>query len=164
MILLLITAGFDFAIEPKNLFPMGSCAIFVAAYFSICCGISMTYIEASVGLLLVTAMAVCKITLLATSSTYAHPILSGVIYGVPILMNAVIIWGLIYPNDALRRIRFLKSFCIETQLAQMKQERQKTDYLLSLSLPKSIVNRLRDQPQFGLIVNRYTDSKLCDYC
>jgi hypothetical protein len=58
---------------------------------------------------------------------------------------------LIFKNDN----RFLKALCIDTQLAQMKQERLKTDYLLSLSLPKSIVAKLRDQANFGLIVEKF---------
>ena len=40
----------------------------------------------------------------------------------------------------------------------MKQERMKTDYLLSLSLPKSIVNKLRSQANFGLIVEKFPET------
>jgi hypothetical protein len=57
----------------------------------------------------------------------------------------------------LKSNRYLKTSCIETQLAQMKQERLKTDYLLSLSLPKSIVTKLRETTTFGLIVDRFPE-------
>jgi hypothetical protein len=155
---MMITASvFDFDIGSTPSSIVGPCAFIVSFYFAISCGLTSTYIESSIGIFLATLVSVAKLIYL--SQTHKEdPIEACVVYGLPILMGAIAIWGLVLPSDQLRRLRYLKSLCIETQLAQMKQERLKTDYLLSLSLPKSIVQKLRDQPSFGLIVEKFPTS------
>jgi hypothetical protein len=152
----LVAAVFDFCISGNIAMIDGPSSIIVWSYYAVCCGLSMTYLETCFVIFCLLANNVAKLVILSQTNTNIE--LACVAYGLPILMNLIILWGMIYPADQLKRLRYLKSLCIETQLAQMKQERQKTDYLLSLSLPKSIVAKLRDQSNFGLIVEKFPDT------
>ncbi|KAJ3130098.1 Nitrogen permease regulator 2 [Nowakowskiella sp. JEL0407] len=66
------------------------------------------------------------------------------IYWIPIIIILVLQGRLIYTNDRERRVRYIKSKFVERKLELLQKEKEKTDYLLSLSLPKSIVGKLRD--------------------
>ena len=99
-----ILSLFDFTTGGEIHATDGACAFIVACYFSISCGLSSTYIEASIGLLIVTFVVIAKLIVLAEGHP-EDPVLACVVYGLPILMNAVIMWGLFYPTDQLRRLR-----------------------------------------------------------
>ena len=107
MILLIVSSMFDLisggSFETIN----GACLVIHICYFSITSGLSASFIEASIGIFLISIIALVKLLLLGLSGTEKSlsPIIRCVIYGLPILMAAISVWGLIFQNDELKRLR-----------------------------------------------------------
>ncbi|KAI9359607.1 hypothetical protein DFJ73DRAFT_757574 [Zopfochytrium polystomum] len=71
--------------------------------------------------------------------------LGAVLYTIPILMSCLLVLDGTYSQDKSRRINksFLKEQLAERQLEGLQLDRTKTEQLLSLVLPPSIVDKLR---------------------
>jgi hypothetical protein len=59
-------------------------------------------------------------------------------------------------------IRYIKTKVVEARLKSLQNENQKTEYLLSLTLPWTIVTKLKEvgTGNFDLIAERFTNSEL----
>ncbi|KAJ3038574.1 hypothetical protein HDV00_000504 [Rhizophlyctis rosea] len=125
----------------------------------LCClisGLSATYSESLVGLCVTGALVVIKLAIIALG----HGVHGALVYGLPFAVAVINCYGLLSEGDMAKRVRYIKTRCVEERLAQMKLERMKTDYLLSLSLPKSIVAKLRETgtQSFNLIAERIPEA------
>lgn len=106
MILIVLTALFDIISGGEASSITGTCLIVHIAYFSIISGLSASYVESAIGLFLVALVAMSKLIILGLSpSDSPDPILKCFIYGLPVLMAAIAAWGLVFPNDELKRLR-----------------------------------------------------------
>jgi hypothetical protein len=106
MILIVVTALFDIISGGSDSSITGTCLIVHIAYFSIISGLSASYVESAVGLFLITLVAMSKLIILGLSpSDSPAPLSKCFIYGLPVLIAAIASWGLVFPNDELKRLR-----------------------------------------------------------
>ncbi len=99
-----VVALFDFGIGGGISADVGPMSFIIASYFSICCGLTASYLESTISLSMIASVCIVKLIILAETHT-SDPILACVLYGIPCLMGAISNWGLIFPNDELRRLR-----------------------------------------------------------
>ncbi|KAJ3179110.1 hypothetical protein HDU87_003066 [Geranomyces variabilis] len=148
-----LAASWDFFLPAWPSQAVGPLSTTAILYFAISSGFASTYRQGVVGIIFVLAACVGKLVYIATEWDSWHDC---VVYVVPIVMTLIIAQGLVFAGDRNRRISYIKYQVVEDRLAQMKLERMKTDYLLSLSLPKTIVTTLREvgATNFDLIAKR----------
>ncbi|KAJ3151861.1 Nitrogen permease regulator 2 [Geranomyces michiganensis] len=148
-----LAASWDFFLPPLPSQAVGPLSTIAVLYFAISSGFASTYRQGVVGIVFVLAACIGKLVYIITYWNSAH---DSVVYAVPILMTLIVAQGLVFAGDRNRRISYIKYQVVEDRLAQMKLERMKTDYLLSLSLPKTIVSTLREvgATNFDLIAKR----------
>ncbi|KAJ3165769.1 Nitrogen permease regulator 2 [Geranomyces variabilis] len=153
LIAVALAASWDFFLPAWPSQAVGPLSTTAILYFAISSGFASTYRQGVVGIVFVLAACVGKLIYIATSWHSWHDC---VVYTVPIIMTLIIAQGLVFAGDRNRRISYIKYQVVEDRLAQMKLERMKTDYLLSLSLPKTIVTTLREvgATNFDLIAKR----------
>ncbi|KAJ3330238.1 hypothetical protein HDU76_006134 [Blyttiomyces sp. JEL0837] len=81
-------------------------------------------------------------------------------------VKAAIIWigehDVMFAGDRDRRIRYIKTKLVEKRLSGMQEENQKTEYLLSLTLPSTIVTKLKEvgTDNFDLIAQRVKSASI----
>ncbi|KND00065.1 uncharacterized protein SPPG_04407 [Spizellomyces punctatus DAOM BR117] len=155
-------AAWDFYLAPDAADPVGPVSTISILYFTISSGFAATYLQGVAGLFAVSILCTVKLAFVAL----AHGAYPAVIYAVPFLITAIVSYGLVVAGDRKRRIGYIKCQVVEDRLAQMRLERMKTDYLLSLSLPKSIVAKLRESGigRSDLIAERFPQASVmfCD--
>jgi hypothetical protein len=103
MAMFTVVALFDFVIGGSIDAIDAPASIIIACFFSIACGLSATYLEVTLGLFILLGIWVAKLVILANSP--GDVVRACLVYGLPVLMNAVTVWGTIFPNDELRRLR-----------------------------------------------------------
>ncbi|TPX57202.1 hypothetical protein PhCBS80983_g03986 [Powellomyces hirtus] len=152
-----LSASWDFFLSESPSQPNAPLSTMAILYFAISSGFASTYREGVVGIIFVLAVCAGKLAWIAASTQTPH---DAVVYAVPIVITLIVAQGLLFAGDRNRRISYIKYQVVEERLAQMKLERMKTDYLLSLSLPKTIVNTLREvgATNFDLIAKRITNA------
>jgi len=154
-----LAALWDFYSGPSPASIVGATAIYGIYYLCLLSGLTNTFLEQSLGLLLISIGLICKLVVVGWGGDGWHGV---VIYWLQTAVAAINCYGLVREGNVARRIRYIKTRCVEERLAQMKLERMKTDYLLSLSLPKPIVARLRETGtnSFSLIAERIPDASV----
>ncbi|KAJ3019816.1 hypothetical protein HKX48_001743 [Thoreauomyces humboldtii] len=148
-----LAASWDYFLGVKSSAPVGAISTIPILYFAISSGFASTYRQGIAGILCIGALCIGKLAWIAAYSHSVHPV---IIYLVPLVITIIVAQGLVLAGDRNRRISYIKYQVVEDRLAQTKLERMKTDYLLSLSLPKSIVSTLREvgSTNFDLIAKR----------
>ncbi|KAI8821973.1 uncharacterized protein EV422DRAFT_411261 [Fimicolochytrium jonesii] len=153
-----LAASWDFFLSENPEDPVGPLSTVPICYYAISSGFAATYRQGVAGLLFVAIVCSTKFALVLAKDSDVY--VPSVIYAVPLLVTIIISRGLILDGDKQRRISYIKYRVVEERLAQMRVERMKTDYLLSLSLPKTIVTTLREvgATNFDLIATRIPDA------
>ncbi|KAI9103304.1 hypothetical protein DFS34DRAFT_646691 [Phlyctochytrium arcticum] len=161
--LAVVTNGvWDYYLAPTTHDAVGAISTTPLLYFAAASGFASTYIQGVFGLLLVMGLCVGKLALVAYWRGEHHAL----VYALPLVAAIIISNGLLIAGDKRRRIGYIKYQVVEDRLAQMRLERMKTDYLLSLSLPKPIVAKLRESGlgSLDLIAERFPQATVmfCD--
>ncbi|KAI9351146.1 hypothetical protein DFJ73DRAFT_378481 [Zopfochytrium polystomum] len=95
----------------------------------------------------------------ATIAVFWKSKLGAVVYASPAVISFLLVSDYVYTQDKTRRKHFLKGKLIEQQLAGLEEEQRKTEYLLSLTLPSSIIDRLLDVDSGNLhLLSNWLDS------
>lgn len=108
MILIVTTSLFDIVSGGSFHAITGTCLVVHICYFSIISGLSASYVESSIGLFCITIVTLSKLILLGISPSTEDtpsPVMKCIIYGLPVLMACIAVWGLLFPNDELKRLR-----------------------------------------------------------
>ncbi|KAI9337594.1 adenylate and guanylate cyclase catalytic domain-containing protein [Zopfochytrium polystomum] len=118
-------------------------SVSIPALFGLCLisGVTATFTQQSLHLTVILVICAAKATLITFKWKSQ---LGAVLYVIPIIMSLQLVLDNIYTRDRERRKNFLKEKLVARQLIGLEEERQKTEYLLSLTLPPSIVDKLRD--------------------
>ncbi|KAI9359642.1 hypothetical protein DFJ73DRAFT_757600 [Zopfochytrium polystomum] len=111
--------------------PVGSSASFGITAACILSGCSSSFWE----------MSLAKVAVMAI---FWNSWIQSTIYLIPIAISLVLALDYIAIQDRDRRKHYLKEKLAELQLEELQSERHRTDHLLSLVLPPSIVARLRE--------------------
>ncbi|KAI8853450.1 hypothetical protein BC829DRAFT_429878 [Chytridium lagenaria] len=120
-------------------------------------GLSSTFLENLIYLLFILLTAAVKAYLIATRNPY-----KSAVYIAPFVLCLILVSDLIFVGDRDRRIRFLKTQIIGSRLKEIQEENRKTEYLLSLTLPGTIVRKLKEvgTGNFDLIAERVENASV----
>ncbi|KAI9004684.1 hypothetical protein BC832DRAFT_615060 [Gaertneriomyces semiglobifer] len=131
---------------------VGPISVIPIIYFCVCSGFAATYLQGVVGLTGISVLCICKLVFVSLQ----HGAHGAIIYGAPIVLVFILAGGFVVAGDKKRRIAYIKYRVVENRLSQMRLEQMKTNYLLSLSLPGRIVEKLREvgTDNFDLIAER----------
>ncbi|KAJ3186009.1 hypothetical protein HDU85_000923 [Gaertneriomyces sp. JEL0708] len=147
-----VLATWDFFFAGSASSIVGPISVVPIIYFCVCSGFAATYLQGVVGLTGISVLCTCKLVLIALH----HGAHGAIIYAAPIVLVFILAGGFAVTGDKKRRIAYIKYRVVENRLSQMRLEQMKTNYLLSLSLPGRIVDKLREvgTDNFDLIAER----------
>ncbi|KAJ3101354.1 hypothetical protein HDU97_001395 [Phlyctochytrium planicorne] len=154
---LINTIIFDMAFIVDSDISDGSLGTIAVLAICLTTGLSSTFLESILGLILILITATIKAYLISVKNGY-----KAVIYLAPFLICLILVSDLIFVGDRDRRIRFLKTQIIGTRLKGIQEENMKTEYLLGLTLPLTIVKKLKEvgTGNFDLIAERVENASV----
>ncbi|KAI9320281.1 nucleotide cyclase [Zopfochytrium polystomum] len=131
--------------------PVASGAIIVFAFFCLSSGLSGTARDNLIRILVTVPAGIAKVALIL--ELHPYPFLAVLIYLILIAVHVILLADHLNLRDLRRRANFLKTILMQRQLDGVIEERQKSEELLLLTLPKSVVERVRgvDLTNFDLI-------------
>ncbi|KAJ3194396.1 hypothetical protein HK101_002794 [Irineochytrium annulatum] len=133
--------------------PIGSTASISIILACLTTGLSATYWERLINVVTIIVICVIKAVII-----YLGPFgwQGVVVYTLPIVICVTLVVEMLYKGDLERRIRYLKTQIIASRLKGIQDENKKTEYLLSLTLPWTIVTKLKEvgTGNFDLIAER----------
>ncbi|KAI9334082.1 adenylate and guanylate cyclase catalytic domain-containing protein [Obelidium mucronatum] len=147
------TLCYDFLNTTNPTDSLGSAANLVIYCLFFTTGLSGTFLDRIYSFLCVVAIVVVKAMLISSTGSWV-----GVaIYLLPLLTTCLLSIDEIYTGDKDRRMRHLNTKIVQSRLKGLKGESQKTEYLLSLTLPPMIVTKLKEvgTANFDLIAERF---------
>ncbi|KAJ3211962.1 hypothetical protein HDU67_004155 [Dinochytrium kinnereticum] len=155
--LLLNTVLFDLDFIVDAQITDGSLGTVAVLTLCLTTGLSATFLENTIFLAIVLSLAAVKGYFVATNNTY-----KSTVYFAPFLVCLILVSDLIFVGDRDRRIRFLKTQIIGSRLKGIQEENRKTEYLLSLTLPWTIVKKLKEvgTGNFDLIAERVENASV----
>ncbi|ORY43494.1 hypothetical protein BCR33DRAFT_766665 [Rhizoclosmatium globosum] len=132
---------------------LGSGSNVVIFCFLLTTGLSGTFIERIFGLICILSVVAAKAVLIARTGMWSD----FTIYLLPIVTTCVLCADVVYHGDKERRMRLLNTKIIQARLNGLQAGSQKTEYLLSLTLPPMIVSKLKEvgTSNFDLIAERF---------
>ncbi|KAI8800069.1 hypothetical protein BJ742DRAFT_860336, partial [Cladochytrium replicatum] len=163
-----LTTAFDLTVYGDLTNPVGSMAIATIPLLALTSGITSSFLEriaqivvvltvpclrtifmGEVGLWinLIAAVAGPKVASDVAAMGTVEPNLKAInvmVYWLPILLLLILTCGTCFNNDKVKRIRYIKTTFVKKRLESLQRERERTEYLLSVSLPKSVVFKLRE--------------------
>ncbi|KAJ1562331.1 hypothetical protein HK405_013403, partial [Cladochytrium tenue] len=131
----------DFYITPNISDIVGSAASIALLGCNLQSGVAFTLYEQFLFLAILCIFVAGKATVIGLRGP---SVLGVVIYLVPIFISACFTTDMLFHRDMEKRMSFLKMKLVEHQLLGLRDEQRKTEYLLSLTLPPPIVEKLRE--------------------
>ncbi|KAI8621490.1 hypothetical protein BC830DRAFT_1214717 [Chytriomyces sp. MP71] len=153
IVLLASILGYDFISSSQPGDALGSVSNTVIACSFLTSGLSSTFIER----LLLFAVLLVIIAIKASFVFIDGGAIQMIIYLLPIVATCLLMFDSVYVGDMDRRTKMINTKIVQARLKGLQEGCQKTEYLLSLTLPSTIVNKLKEvgTGNFDLIAERF---------
>ncbi|TPX76571.1 hypothetical protein CcCBS67573_g02177 [Chytriomyces confervae] len=145
--------GYDFMDSINPSAAMGSVANTAIGCVFLTAGLSSTFAERLTMFAFIIIVVIAKASLIAE----AYGIIQTTIYLLPIAMTCLLMFDSVYVGDRDRRTKMINTKIVHARLKGLEESSEKTEYLLSLTLPATIVTKLKDvgTGNFDLIAERF---------
>ncbi|KAJ3238234.1 hypothetical protein HDU81_008216 [Chytriomyces hyalinus] len=145
--------GYDFMDSINPSAAMGSVANTAIGCVFLTAGLSSTFAERLTMFAFIIVVVIAKAALIAE----AYGTIQTTIYLLPIAMTCLLMFDAVYVGDRDRRTKMINTKIVHARLKGLEESSEKTEYLLSLTLPATIVTKLKDvgTGNFDLIAERF---------